>query len=279
MITIERTECKECDLCVEICHEHCIEIIEGVPNIEYAFCSTCAQCVAVCPRRVFSWENLPTSPYDRSRLPSAEQLDELYKERRTIRLFKKDKIDRVLIEEIVRYGIYAPTENFHLRTIAVDDEAIIAELDQVLLRLTRRIYNLVKPKFLESVAQMIGYAHTLRRSKAKLKVVVERGRTFLTPPAAWVFIVGDKSIPLSDASAQFALANIMYYAQIKGLGCGLSGNGQLFLDKDKSVRRRLGLGKRENILGALVLGYSLIRFSNKVTGKDLPIQWNSGEAA
>ncbi len=212
-------------------------------------------------------------------MPSAEQLDELYKERRTIRLFKKDKIDRVPIEEIVRYGIFAPTENFHLRTIAVDDEAIIAELDQVLLRLTRRIYNLVRPKFLESIAQMIGYAHSLRRNKAKLKAVVERGRTFLTPPAAWVFIVGDKSIPLSDASAQFALANIMYYAQIKGLGCGLSGNGQLFLDKDKSVRRRLGLGKRENILGALVLGYSLIRFTNKVTGKVLPIQWNSGEAA
>jgi nitroreductase len=109
---------------------------------------------------------------------------------------------------------------------------------------------------------------------SKLETTVKRGYVFLSPPAAYIFIIGDKRIPLSDASAQYALANIMYYAQAKGIGCGLSGNGQLFFDKNKTIRKRLGLQKRENILGALLLGYSAIKFANKANGKTLPIQWN-----
>jgi Fe-S-cluster-containing hydrogenase component 2 len=184
MITLEKDNCSCCGLCATICHEHCIQMDDGGPIIASEFCSTCTQCIAICPTQALAWNHTKPEPYDRQRLPAPEQLDELFKERRSIR----------------------------------------------------------------------HYFHEL--------------------PAAFVLIVGRRKIPLSEASAQYALANMMYYAQAKGIGSYLCGNGQLFLDKNRAFRKRLGLGRSENVLGALFLGYPAVKFSNKVTGKRLPIQWN-----
>jgi hypothetical protein len=70
------------------------------------------------------------------------------------------------------------------------------------------------------------------------------------------------------------MANMMYYAQVKGLGACLWGYAPLFLDKIRPMLKRLSLQKHERIYGALYMGYPRIKFSNKVNGKALPIQWN-----
>ena len=48
----------------------------------------------------------------------------------------------------------------------------------------------------------------------------------------------------------------------------------MYFDRDKNIRKHLGLAKREHILGTLMLGYPALKFSNKVLGKTLPIEWN-----
>jgi hypothetical protein len=89
-----------------------------------------------------------------------------------------------------------------------------------------------------------------------------------------VFIVGDKRMALQVASAQYALANITFAAQVRGIASCLWGNGPIFMDKNRAARRCLGLRKNERIYGALFLGHPAVRFRNKVEGKTLPIQWN-----
>jgi nitroreductase/NAD-dependent dihydropyrimidine dehydrogenase PreA subunit len=274
MITIDKDKCTGCGLCEKICHESCIAVVDNSPNITYEVCSTCTQCIAVCPRKALTWDNKPPITYNKMNLPTPEQLDELFRERRSTRSFKKDKIERGLLEEIAGYGIYAPTENFHLRAIIMDDDAIIAELEQELMKITLRINRFVfQPKFIFVLSKMTGLSHTYLRSKAKVEETIKRGHAFSSPPGAMVFIIGEKRIPLSDASVQYALANMIYYAQAKGIGSCLSGNGPLFFDKNKKIRNRLKLQKRENILGTLFLGYPAIKFSNKIIGKAMPIQW------
>ncbi len=222
---------------------------------------------------------MPPLAYDRARLPSPEQLDELFKERRTIRQFRREKIDRALLEEIVGYGIYAPTHSFTLRAIIVDDEEIIALLDQAVMRFNARLYNLLyKPRIVRYLIPRIAPARAAEYLKAqpKLERALEAGRAYGSPPAAFVFLVGDRRIPLSTESAQYALYNITLYAQVKGIGCrNLVGN-QMILNGSQEVRNRLGLGKHERLFGTLGLGYPAVRFRNKVEGRKLPIQWNGG---
>jgi NAD-dependent dihydropyrimidine dehydrogenase PreA subunit/nitroreductase len=278
MIVVDADKCVQCGQCVKICHEHCMALVDHTVAIDYDLCSTCSQCVAVCPVQALTWDGAVPIPYDDSRLPSAEQLDELFKQRRTIRFVKEQKIDRALLEEIVGYGIYAPTNNYDLRAIVVDDGEIMAQLDRIHVWYTVRIHNLLyRTKIVSPLARMFGASSSFEQARPKVEAIVEAGRSYHSPPAAIVFIVGNKRIPLSVESAQYALANMIYYAQAKGIGSRLWGPGQIFYDRSKIVRKRLGLQKREHILGTVFLGYPAVKFRNKVQGKTLPIQWNDGE--
>lgn len=275
MIVVDKDKCIGCGSCVEICHEHCMALINGTISTNYELCSTCTQCIAVCPQQAISWDGVLPVAYDETRLPSAEQLDELFKERRTIRFFEEDKIDRTLLEEIVGYGIYAPTNNYDLRAIVVDDEEIIEVLDQILLQFVSRTYKVVfKPRIVFNLIRRVTPALD-PKDKVKMESALERGHAFHRPPAI-VFIVGDKRIALSEASTQYTLYNMILYAQVKGIGSCLWGAAEIFLDRSKAARKHLGLQRHEHILGALGLGYPAVRFRNKVEGKTLSIQWNGG---
>jgi nitroreductase/NAD-dependent dihydropyrimidine dehydrogenase PreA subunit len=276
MITLDKDKCTQCGLCVKICHESCMALVDHSVTIDYELCSTCTQCIAVCPQQALSWDGASPDAYDKTLLPSPQQLEELFKERRTIRFFKEEKIDRALLEEIVGSGIYAPTNNFALKAIVVDDREIIEDLEQMILRSVTRIYNLVfRPKIVFNLIRMITPSLD-PKDKVKIEEAMERGRNLATYPAAAVFIVGDRRVALSEASAQYALYNMILYAQAKGIGSCLRGAGQIFLDRNKAARKRLRLQKHEHILGTLLLGYPAVRFSNKVQGKPLPIQWVNG---
>jgi hypothetical protein len=91
-----------------------------------------------------------------------------------------------------------------------------------------------------------------------------------------VFVIGDPRIALSEASTQAALDLMTFYAQAQGLGSCLWGAGKMTLDRNREARERLGLQRREHILGILLLGYPAIAFKNEVEGKTMSIQWNGG---
>jgi nitroreductase/NAD-dependent dihydropyrimidine dehydrogenase PreA subunit len=275
MITIQAEKCSLCGLCADLCHESCITLMDDGPRIDLQVCSTCTQCVAICPTRAISWDGIHPSKFERGRLPLPEQLDELFRERRSIRRFKEKKIERALLEEIAQYGIFAPTHAFHLRTIIVDDESLIEILDQAIVANCEQIHRLAyRYRMVSVLAGWLGYTEEMNRARPKIEAAIQEGHAFRSMPTALIFIVGDKKVPLSDVSAQYALANMMYYAQAKGVGTCLWANGPLFIDKNRQARRRLGVESNERIFGAMYMGYPAVRFSNKVAGKEMAIQWN-----
>ena len=276
MIVVNQNKCISCGTCEKICHERCIALIDDTIYINHELCSTCTQCIAICPRQAISWDGVDPVACDVNHLPSPEQIDELLKQRRTIRYFTKDRIDRKLLEEIIGYGIYSPTNNFALKAFVVDDEEIIHELDRISMRFVRLISTLVfKRKILYDLIRKLTPVLD-PKDKVKVETTIERGYV-LPHSAAIVFIVGDRRIALSEASAQYALYNMILYAQVKGIGTCLWGGGKVMLDRNRTARKRLGLKKHEHILGAVRMGYPNLKFKNKVEGKNLPIRWITGD--
>lgn len=270
MIVIDEDKCTACDLCVKICHQRCMALTDSTVTINHELCSTCTQCIAICPQQALSWDGASPVAYDGARLPSPEQLAELFKERRTIRFFKEDKLERALLEEIVGSGIYAPTTNYNLRAIVVEDAGLIEELERISVKFHLSIYKLfVKPKIVFGLISRITPA-----LNPKIKAKFESRRHDFFNPAAMVFIIGDQRIHLSEPSAHYALYNMILYAKVKGIGTCLWGAGKIALDRSKAAKERLGLQRHDNILGVLLLGYPAVKFANKVEGKALSIQWN-----
>jgi nitroreductase/NAD-dependent dihydropyrimidine dehydrogenase PreA subunit len=278
MIVVDKEKCGGCGLCIKICHEHCMTAVNGAVSVDHTYCSTCTQCIAICPQQALSWDQAQPEAYDKARLPTPEQIDEMLKERRTIRRFKEKKVDHPLLEEIVGYGVYAPTNNFRLRAIVVEDEATIKALDQIIVRFSARILSLFyKPKVLFALLSRLWPNPDYLLNKPKLESVTERGFTFDHNASAMVFIAGDKRTPLSEASTHYALYNMVLYGQSKGVGSCLWGPGQIFLTRNREARELLGLEKHERIYGTVLLGYPAVKFANKVNGKRMSIQWNGGK--
>ena len=251
-------------------------MMESGPEIDQAVCRYCTQYVAACPNRALLWDDTNPVAFERQRLPSAEQLDELFKERRSIRRLKRKKIDRVVLYEIASYGIYAPTHTFDLRVIIVDDESLIASLDQAIGKNCRLIYNLAyRFKLAGILVTWFGFGEEMYRAKPKLEGAMRMDHAFYSMPTALILIAGNKKVPLSSDSAQYALANMMYYTQVSGVGTCLWGNGPFFIDKNKLARQQLGSNPGERIYDAMYMGYPAARFSNKVVGKLIQIQRNS----
>lgn len=247
-------------------------LIDDVATINYVLCDRCTQCAGICPQQALSWDRVSPVEYDKSRLPSSEQLDELFKERRSMRFFKEKRIDRILLEEIVGYGIYAPTNNHDLRAVVVDDAEVIEELERIAERFNTRVYKLFfKPKIVFELLRRVSLA-----VNPQVKAKLEERRHELFNPAAVVMIVGDRRIVFSEASAQAALDQMALYGQVRGLGSCLWGAGVIVLDRNRRARERLGLGSGEHILGILLLGYPAVRFVNKVEGKTMDIEWVGG---
>ncbi len=278
MITIDQNKCNTCGICANVCHEYCIFFKDGMIIIDYNFCSTCAQCIAVCPKEALSWNNIKPEKYNKKLFPDSFQIDELFKERRTVRDFKNQKIDKKLLEEIINYAAYAPTHNFDMRAIIIDNENLIEQIDRIIFKFSSRIYHLLyKPKIIHRIVSLLTpeREHEYLKAKPKLEAAQTRKRNFKTTPPAIIMIIADRRVPLSLESAQYALYNIDLYAQAYGLGCrNLVGN-QMFLNKSKSLRRLIGLKKHEKIFGTIAIGYPSLKFRNKVIGKQFKIQWNN----
>lgn len=273
MINLLTEKCTGCKLCCKVCHERSISMLDGKPVMDLNVCSNCGQCVAACPVQALQWKGCSAVKFDPGLLPAPEQLDELFRERRTIRFFKDVRINRNILETIAGYGICAPTNNYNLRAVIVDSPEIIDELEQVVLKNVALIYRLImKPKIVFGLFRKLT-PKLDPKDKIKIEEALDRGRTLQSRPAAVVYIVGDKRVALSEASAQYALCNMMYYAQTLGIGSCLRGTAQIFLNRSGLARKRLHMGKKDHIFGALMLGYPDIRFSNKITGKTMPITW------
>jgi hypothetical protein len=186
-------------------------------------------------------------------------------------------VDRELVEEIVSFAACAPTHDFAFRAVVVADPETIGLVDSVVYRGGRRIYNLIfRPRPVYGLLRRLSrvWRDELVRAKPKLEGALHRGRAYDSRPAVIVFVVGDRRIPLSLESAQYALYNMCLYAQTKGIGSRILVGNQMFMDRSSALRSALALGRHERICGTLGLGHPSVRFRNKVTGKTLPVRWN-----
>jgi NAD-dependent dihydropyrimidine dehydrogenase PreA subunit/nitroreductase len=273
MVLIDVEKCNGCGICVKICHQHCLELAGGKARLEPATCSTCTQCIAACPERALSWDGQAPTAFAPELLPAPEQMEELFGERRSVRDFRPEPLPRALLERIVASGALAPTNNYALRAVVTDDPAVIRDLDRTVVRFSAAVYRwFFRPRPVFRLLRRLTPGMT-ETDKVKIQSVLARGQNFRTFPAAMVFVTGDRRTALSLESAQCALANMYYSAQVLGVASCLFGPGRIVLDRSRCARRRLGLDRNEHILGTLLLGRPAVRFRNRVRGKGLPLRW------
>jgi ferredoxin len=277
MVKIHPDLCNGCGECISVCHESCIKLADKKSVINHDFCSTCGQCAAICPEKAIWWDDNIPEPFNASLLPGKEQLSELLLERRTNRHLKSDKPPRKLIEEVINMGAAAPTHDFNMRCIAVDDESLIDLIDAELLKKIRILYNaFFRPKIIAWLLKIMPkyMNNEYLKAKPKLEKALKMNRAYTLRPPVIVYVAGKKGAPLTLESAQYAAYNMDLYARTLGLGCrNLTGNN-MFVNGSKKIRKAIGLKNNEQAYAAIAIGYPGKTFRNKVIGRKFTTTWN-----
>ncbi|MDP4185615.1 MAG: nitroreductase family protein [Bacteroidota bacterium] len=116
-ILIDQEKCNGCGLCVDICKDFSLKIVNkkvALNDLPKFGCIGCGHCMAICPQDAIKIEGRFISEEDLIELPEAEEaasyesLTNLMKRRRSTRVFKDKAVDHDLILKILEAAQTAP---------------------------------------------------------------------------------------------------------------------------------------------------------------------------
>ena len=116
-IKIKDEICNGCGLCVSVCNDSCLLILNGKAReskSSFFGCYGCGHCMAICPTgaiKIYGREISPADIFelpDKEKIPTYKQLLALLQNRRSIRKFKDIPIQNDVIERIMTASKTAP---------------------------------------------------------------------------------------------------------------------------------------------------------------------------
>jgi nitroreductase/NAD-dependent dihydropyrimidine dehydrogenase PreA subunit len=273
---IDPEKCIGCELCVKICPSQTISMQDGKAVVTGERSLQCGHCIAVCPAgavRVntldqqslafnsFALENkwLPHGEFDTARLV------QLMASRRSCRNYTGQSVDRLVLEDLVKIGITAPSgTNCQDWTFTVlPDRAAVIEFAERIGAFFRRLNRLAEKRWVRQALRLIGkpalefyYQQYYESVKEGLAEWEQYGRDRLFHGAAAVVAVASKpggSCPMEDA--MLATQNILLAAHSMGLGTCLIGFAVEAIRNDSSIKEFLAIPAEETVYAVIAIGY------------------------
>lgn len=272
-VTVDETLCNACGICIQECpvlylHANSNGIPEGQGD---SSCISCGRCVALCPRKGAithqKYEPAHFVPLRRELLPAPEQVVELLRARRSVRVFKDQPLEQALITPIIQGAQLAPSSHNTRSTglTVVQDRLILDQMaDHIGAFLARTVKLLRNP-----IARQIGLLVARRDIQEGLPLIseferfaqgVEQGDdpVFHHAPALLVFHAS-RANSFGAMNAALAMSNAMLVSQSLGVGSLCIGTIVAACKHDRTIANLLHIPTENQIYGALALGYPRFR--------------------
>ncbi len=276
-IEINRDLCSGCGVCVTACPTGTISMIEGKAAVCKEESISCGHCEAICPQgavrvraidqemsqyKTFTTENqwLPPGKY------STSELVQLMASRRSCRCFVGQPVERVMLEDLIKIGITAPSgTNSQAWTFTImPTRKAVASFAEQIASYFKRLNIAAEKTMLRMFLKLIGkgeleayYRGYYRKVKEALEQWQGAGKDRLFHGAAAAIIIGSKpgaSCPAEDAL--LATQNILLAAHSMGLSSCLIGYAVAAMKKDPLIQQSIGIPSEEEIHAVIALGYS-----------------------
>jgi nitroreductase/NAD-dependent dihydropyrimidine dehydrogenase PreA subunit len=283
---IDATKCTGCGECIRACPLHVFENHSVKPRIVHAkACFGCGHCWAVCPAGAITLgESLPNNALKQKPHPtvSPDALHTLFRERRSVRLFKEKPVSREHLDKVIDAGRYAPTgsntQSVHYLVISTQEK--INELRGLIGAFIEKTAKQLNNK-------LIAWLYSKKAGRAALNIMrfyclaykfIEQKRE----KNAYVFLPYGTSViiahaPSSDLMAEFncavALYNCSLMAHSMGLGTCFLGFVKTAANMDKKVKKWLNIPKDHMCYGAMVIGHPDIKYHRLVERNKPNVQW------
>ena len=275
-IEIDKDLCTGCGLCVAVCPTDTLSVKDGKAAVSGEASISCGHCEAVCPQKAIrvhtidqemsryktltvkkQW--LPPGKYNTSRLV------QLMASRRSCRQFTDRPVAQVLLEDLMKIGITAPSgTNCQAWTFTIlpTRKAVVTFAGQI-VSFFKRLNTTAEKAMLRSFLKLIGkgeldayYRTYYQKVKEAIQEWHKSGKDRLFHGSTAAMLIGSKpgaSCPAEDAL--LATQNILLAAHSMGLGSCLIGFAVAAMKKDPSIKRFVGIPAEEEIYSVIALGY------------------------
>jgi len=279
-VTIERERCSGCRLCVEVCPSALYRVEEKKAQVKgngVRGCILCGQCIAVCPKDAIAIRELAALSFEplEERGDAATGLTALFRERRSVRAYKKDDVPRELVERALALGAMAPVSlppwTVEVTVVLGRDkmkpltDTIAASMAEMLGMersfigrfFMRRAIGAPRYTFMKRVFFPLIDGGLQLREKEGLDVILRDA------PGLAVFHSRPEALePATDcvlAAAHTALA-----MQALGLGACFNGLVTGAAEMNKKLHAALGIPEPHGVHAALTFGFPKVRYRKSI---------------
>lgn len=248
-IEVDTAKCIGCGMCRRDCPASNISITNKKAVIESQACIKCGHCVAVCPKAAVSMTGFDEPPmeFKKPTVLDPQQLLDAIRTRRTIRQFKNQPVAPEVIAQIIEAGRLTPSGENAQDVSYIELKDHIERYEKMAVRFFRRLLPFAR----------------LVNPMAKNKEIDDHF-FFNKAPAVIVIVAKD------EINGALAASNMALMAEANGLGVLYSGFFCMAANMSRSLRKALGLKRKNRVIATLVLGYSGVtyhRTAQKETAK------------
>jgi len=277
---VDPETCTGDGICVDVCPENVLEIIDGKPtSVESRLeaCIMCGQCVAVCPTESLQMPEFPTENFQElARVPfSYSEFFDFLKLRRSVRVFKNQPVERELTGKILEAAATAPM-GFppHSTEVLVIDRR--EELDSLLKELVKDYTYMLK-----------GFSNPLGRVMIRLSIGAENyhalkdyildvarhaneayyrdgsDKYMYNAPMLMLFHANRRVISYEE-NAHLVCHHAMLAALSLGLGTTIIGLIPPIVDRSNILRKRYSIPVENKVITSLILGHPKYRYKKSI---------------
>ncbi|MBW1892106.1 MAG: nitroreductase family protein [Deltaproteobacteria bacterium] len=279
-------KCIGCGQCVKDCPALVLELRDKKMQVVYGEgCIACGHCWAVCPEGAVVQQEVET---DTSLKPgpgpavTADALQLLIRERRSVRLFKDKPVSKDQLIRIIDAGRYAPTGSNRqdVNYVVVSNHQKVAELRSLVEGFMENSFKLMQNSaiaFFYGMKFGRSIVYSLRHYAMWYDFLKNKKDKHAYGPlpygSAVIIAHGQSFDSVAPFNCSVALYNCSLMAHSLGLGACFLGFVQAGANMDKKIKHWLGIPKEHQSYGAMVVGHPDVKYHRLIERREPEIKW------